>query len=78
MIAKVGILNLLRQWWYLFHIVNVHWPGSVHDAQVFANSALLAEVTSERILQGDTRKICGFDIPALLTADSAYPCHLGF
>ena len=58
---------------YLFRNANVGWPGSVHDARVFANSALYAEVTSKHILQGDTRKINGCDIPPLLIADSAYP-----
>ena len=58
---------------YLFRNINVGWPGSVHDARVFANSALFADATAKRILHGDNRTILGCEIPPLLVADSAYP-----
>ena len=58
---------------YLFRNVNVGWPGSVHDARVFVNSAVYAEATSKQILQGDTRQILGQDVPVFLIGDSAYP-----
>ena len=58
---------------YLFLNINVGWPGSVHDARVFANSAIYAQVKAKQILQGDVRKICGQDVPPFLIGDSAYP-----
>ena len=42
---------------YLFRNINVGWPGSVHDARVFVNSALYEEATKRKILQGDSRQI---------------------
>ena len=45
----------------------------MHDARVFANSALFADATAKRILHGDNRTILGCEIPPLLVADSAYP-----
>lgn len=58
---------------YLFRNINVGWPGSVHDARVFANSELYAQATSNVILQGDSRQILGHDVPPFLIGDSAYP-----
>ena len=58
---------------YLFRNINVGWPGSVHDARIFANSSLFADATAKRILQGDNRTILGCVVPPLLIADSAYP-----
>ena len=58
---------------YLFRNINVGWPGSIHDARVFANSSLFADASAKRILQGDNRTILGCVVPPLLIADSAYP-----
>ena len=55
---------------YLFRNVCVEWPGSVHDARVFANSVLYRKVINKQLLQGSTLRC---DIPTLLVGDSAYP-----
>ena len=58
---------------YIFQDVCIGWPGSVHDAQVFANSALYQKATSQKILSGHSKQIMGCDIPALLVGGSGYP-----
>ena len=58
---------------YIFQDVCIGWPGSVHDAWVFANSALYQKATSQKILSGHSKQIMGCDIPALLVGDSGYP-----
>ena len=58
---------------YLFCDINVGWPGSVHDAHVFLNSALYEKVTSGNFLQGHVRYIEGKNVPLFLVGDSGYP-----
>lgn len=58
---------------YLFRDINVGWPGSVHDARVFSNSALYGKVTSGNLLQGHARSIEGKSVPVFLVGDSGYP-----
>ena len=54
----------------LFRNICVGWPGSVHDARLFANSLLYNKI---EILQGTSLQFRGNEIPTLLVGDSAYP-----
>jgi len=56
-----------------FRNVCVGWPGSIHDARVFANSLLYRKVSNKQLLQGDGIQIDDHDIPTLLVGGSAYP-----
>ena len=57
----------------LFRDLCIGWPGSVHDARVFANSALYNKVTNGDLLQGQEFTVRGGTIPIFLIGDSAYP-----
>lgn len=60
--ARGGIQYLFRPLWIttiFFGTLMVGWPGGVHDARVFANSAIYAQVTAKQILQGDIQKYVG-------------------
>ena len=67
------ILQAIVDHEYLFRDICVGWPGSVHDARVYANSAIFKKIRDENVLDGDTRIIQGKDIPIFLIGDSAYP-----
>ena len=59
---------------YLFRDVVIGWPGSVHDARVFSNSAIFKKGNEQKLFPNDVKKeICGVDIPPVLLADPAYP-----
>ena len=58
---------------YLFRDINIGWPGSVHDARVFANSKLYKKVCDGTLLQGHNRNINGTDVPIFLVGDAGYP-----
>ena len=45
----------------------------MHDARVFANSALFKKAEDVSILTGHQRMINGCNIPVFLIGDSAYP-----
>lgn len=50
------------------------WPGSVHDARIFANSKLYSLLRSQGILACPCSVISGGDpIPVFLLGDPAYP-----
>ena len=58
---------------YLFRDIYVGWPGSVHDARVFANSSLYQKAIDGKILQGRKQHLYGQDVPIFLVGDAAYP-----
>ena len=59
---------------YCFLDVYIGWPGSVHDARVFAHSSLYTKLTKGELLP-QSKKITynGVDIPLFILGDSAYP-----
>ena len=58
---------------YLFRNLCIGWPGSVHDARVFANSSLHTKVMNGELLQGDHINVNGQKLLPYLVGDSAYP-----
>lgn len=59
---------------YLYRDVVIGWPGSVHDARVFSNSAIFTMGNEGKLFPQDlVKEICGVDIPPLLVGDPAYP-----
>ena len=52
--------------------VAVKWPGSVHDARMFANSRLNHLLKSEIIPQCQ-RKLLDEEVPVFIVGDPAYP-----
>ena len=51
----------------------VGWPGSVHDAWVFANSSLYKKASAGNVLTGDSIIVNGIEVSPFLVGDSAYP-----
>ena len=47
---------------YLFRDINIGWPGSVHDARVFAKSSLFEKAENGLLLIGQEREIEGCTI----------------
>ena len=59
---------------YLFRDVVIGWPGSVHDARVFSNSAIFMKGNEQKLFPSDlTEEINGEDVSPLILADPAYP-----
>ena len=59
---------------YIFRDVVIGWPGSVHDARVFSNSAIFAKGRDNCLFPDDlSREICGAEMPPVILADPAYP-----
>ena len=58
---------------YRFLDICVGWPGSVHDARVFAHSPLYKKITEEELLPNKKLNINGTEVPLYLIGDSAYP-----
>ena len=57
-----------------FMDVECKWPGSVHDAKVFANSYVCQGLQNKRINQTNFNLLPGYDsVPSYLIGDPAYP-----
>ena len=56
-----------------FMDVNIGWPGKVHDARVFANSALYSKANNGELFPDWHRNLCGGDVPLVILGDPAYP-----
>ena len=57
---------------YRFIDINVGWPGSVHDARVFAHSSIYKNITDNNFLPDKSITLNGVNIPLYLIGDSAY------
>ena len=60
---------------YWFLDICVGWPGSVHDAHVFAHSDLYAKITDKELLPDKPIVVNGVNVPLFLIGDSAYPLN---
>lgn len=59
---------------YRFLDVYAGWPGSVHDARVFAHSSLYTGLSQGTLLPSyKTTTISGVSVPLFIIGDSAYP-----
>ncbi len=59
---------------YLYRDVVIEWPGSVHDARVFSNSAIFKKGNEGKLFPNElTKEINGEEIPPFIVADPAYP-----
>jgi len=59
---------------YKFIDINVGWPGKVHDARVFANSAIFKNGEASKLFpETKAKEINGVRIPVIIIADAAYP-----
>lgn len=58
---------------YRFLDIYVGWPGSVHDARVFAHSPLYHKVMQGELLPNECITINGTDVPLYFVGDAAYP-----
>ena len=59
---------------YLYRDVVIGWPGSVHDARVFSNSAIFKKGNDGKLFPIElTKEINGEEIPPIIVADPAYP-----
>ena len=59
---------------YRFLDVYVGWPGSVHDARVFAHSTLYTSLSGRELLPSNKAiTLNGVNVPLYIIGDSAYP-----
>lgn len=58
---------------YRFMDIYTGWPGSVHDARVFANSTIYKKGMEGQLFHNLTKEVDGEDLPVVLLGDSAYP-----
>ena len=57
----------------LFVDIYVGWPGKVHDARVFVNSAFYKGMVNGTLFPDRKRLINGIEVPLLVLGDPAYP-----
>ena len=67
------LLQALVDHKYCFTDIYVGWPGSVHDACVFANSDLYHKGRSGRLFSKCNFQLDEDNIPVVILGDSAYP-----
>ena len=58
---------------YKFLNIFVGWPGSCHDARIFANSEIFVKGEEGSLLPNTTQRISRVDVPVVLLGDPAYP-----
>ena len=58
---------------YLLCDIYVGWPGSMHDAHIFANSTAFILANENKIFNEECVSIGDVDLPIFLVSDSAYP-----
>ena len=51
----------------------IGWPGKLHDARVFYNSAFYRKNTEGQLFPNWTRRLYGTDVPLVILGDPAYP-----
>lgn len=71
--SKLHVLQALVDHKYCFMLVYVEWPGSVHDACVFANSELYRPGRNITLFPRSTLQLDGSDVPIVILADTVYP-----
>ena len=52
------------------------WPGSVHNARIFAHSSLYDKISNGNLLPNKTEQLHGVDVPLYIIGDAAYPLQL--
>ena len=67
------IMQALVDHEYKFMDIYVGWPGSVHDARVFANSNIYIKGDANTLFPSWTQTIGGIEVPLLILGDPAYP-----
>ncbi|XP_045179625.2 uncharacterized protein LOC123539178 [Mercenaria mercenaria] len=58
---------------YQFMDIYVGWPGSVHDARVFANSPIARKLSTATAFDNRMENINGTQVPYYIIGDPAYP-----
>ena len=56
----------------IFMDVVIKWPGSAHDAKIFANSKV-NQFLKDGTIPLCHRQICDEDVPVFILGDPAYP-----
>ena len=67
------VLQALVDHKYCFMDVYVGWPGSVHDARIFANSNLYQQGLNATLFPRSSLLLDGSDVPVVILGDAAYP-----
>jgi hypothetical protein len=67
------VLQALVDHEYKFLNIFVGWPGSCHDARIFANSTVFSKAQAGNLLPNTSRLINGVDVPVVILGDPAYP-----